>query len=233
MWWDRETRVLVNVLPVVNFETSEQYHIWHHETFHKHLQLAGGVPPQLQSNEPQPPEPHHPPPLQSPESHPQSTHVNPPNPFDSQQPYVPWYQQLDGADNNLFQQLFNWNPCITRVECCRPDTIPLPTPATDHPLSATPIFIQFPSPCCYVPRVNVNDFDANIQEKDEASLYLTSANRNKMDDSDIEDADEEEDYQDDNDEGQGGLTLHLFKGRSITLGLIRYDAVREDTAPAP
>ncbi|MED6210778.1 hypothetical protein PIB30_067309 [Stylosanthes scabra] len=106
--------LLVNVLPAVNFVTSEQYHIWHHETFHEHLQLSGGVPPQPQPNEPQPPQPqpqpYHPPPLQSPEPHPQSPHLNPPNPFDTQQPYVSWYQQLDGADNNLFQELFNWNP---------------------------------------------------------------------------------------------------------------------------
>ncbi|MED6186706.1 hypothetical protein PIB30_069345 [Stylosanthes scabra] len=46
---------------------------------------------------------------------------------------------------------------------------------------------------CYVPRVNVNDFDANIQEKDEADFYLRSANHNKIDDSDLEDTDEEED----------------------------------------
>ncbi|MED6210779.1 hypothetical protein PIB30_067310 [Stylosanthes scabra] len=72
-----------------------------------------------------------------------------------------------------------------------------------------------------------------IQEKDETDLYLRIANRNRVNDSDIEDADEEEDYQDDNDDGRGGLTLHLLKGRNITLGLIRHDTAKAESSPPP
>ncbi|MED6195418.1 hypothetical protein PIB30_037698 [Stylosanthes scabra] len=145
---------------------------------------------------------------------------------------------MDSSDNNLFQQLFNWDPNASQGSNVadsaqyrsqlQQETTPLMPPrflydsrvhgasssshsaarsSLDSGRSHRPRGFECDysrTGDCYVPRVNVNDFHANIQEKDETDLYLRSANHNRMDDSDLEDTDEEEDYQGNNDDGQRG-----------------------------